>query len=122
MNTIDHIIENEKALLLAIKNRDLHTLDILLHDELLFNLPNGQTISKKDDLDTHQSGLMKIFSIEAQAQQVNIIGDTAIVAVTIALQGQYINDAIDGNFRYLRVWKQFNQQWKIIAGSCTALS
>lgn len=122
MSTTDHIIENEKALLLAIKNRDLHTLDILLHDELLFNLPNGQTISKKDDLDTHQSGLMKIFSIEAQAQQINIIGDTAIVAVTIALQGQYVNDAIDGNFRYLRVWKQFNEQWKIIAGSCTALS
>jgi hypothetical protein len=122
MNITDQIIANEEALLLAIKNRDINSLDNLLHHDLLFNLPNGQTITKAEDLDAHRSGQMTIFAIEAKEQQINIIDDSAIVAVKISLQGKYINDPIDGTFCYLRVWKNFKSQWKVIAGSCVELN
>lgn len=118
----DQIIASEKALLLAIKNRDIDSLNNLLHDDLLFNLPNGQTITKATDLDAHRSGQMTIFAIEAKEQQINMIGDTAVVAVTINLKGKYIDDSIDGTFGYLRVWKNFNNQWKVIGGSCVELN
>ena len=121
MTITDQLIASEKALLLAIKNRDIDSLDNLLHDDLLFNLPNGQTITKAVDLETHRSGQMTIFAIEAKEQQINIIGDTAIVAVMINLKGKYIDLPIDGIFSYLRVWKNFNNQWKVIAGSCIEL-
>ena len=121
MNITDQIIASEKALLLAIKDRDIASLDNLLHDDLLFNLPSGQTITKAADLDAHRSGQMTIFAIEAKEQQINMIGDTAVVAVTINLKGKYADEPIDGTFSYLRVWKNFNNQWKVIAGSCIEL-
>ncbi|KQC00343.1 nuclear transport factor 2 family protein [Pedobacter sp. Hv1] len=122
MNITDQIVASEKTLLKAIKDRDIASLDNLLHDDLLFNLPSGQTITKAADLDTHRSGLITIFTIEAKEQQINMIGDTAVVAVTINLKGKYIDHSIDGTFSYLRVWKNFNNQWKVIAGSCIELN
>ncbi len=121
MSTTDQIIANEEALLLAIKNRDINSLDNLLHDDLLFNLPNGQSVTKAEDLDTHRSGQITVFAIEAKAQQINIIEDTAIVTVKISLKGKYIDNPIDGTFCYLRVWKNFNNHWKVVAGSCIEL-
>ena len=50
------------------------------------------------------------------------IGDDVVVAVTVAINGNYLGQEIDGRFRYLRVWKRFGSDWKVIAGSVVALS
>lgn len=115
------IIDVENELLSAIKKADILVLQKLLHDDLLFNLPNGQTITKEIDLNGYRSGKMKIDLLEASDQLINSIGDSAIVCVTVLLKGTYENSPLDGAFRYVRVWKQFDDGLKVIAGSCVAL-
>jgi hypothetical protein len=114
------IINAEKELLSAIKNTDILVLERVLHDDLLFNLPDGQTITKEIDLNVYRSGKMKVHLLETSNQLINIIEDTAIVCVSVLLKGTYDNTPIDGAFRYVRVWKQFEEGLKVIAGSCVA--
>ncbi|TPG38854.1 nuclear transport factor 2 family protein [Flavobacterium pectinovorum] len=115
------IVNAEIELLTAIKNADVSALEKMLHDDLLFNLPDGQTITKEFDLTVYRSGKMKIDALEASDQIINIIDDTAVVAVTVLLKGNYDQSPLNGIFRYIRVWKQFDENLKVIAGSCVEL-
>jgi hypothetical protein len=121
MNIKDQIAENENRLLKAILESDITVLDELLHDDLLFNIPNGITVTKNMDLDNYRSGSMIVSSILPSDQIINVINDTAIVAVTLVLNGKYGEQSLDGKYRYLRVWKLFDNSWKVIAGSCVLL-
>ncbi|WP_163410109.1 nuclear transport factor 2 family protein [Flavobacterium ajazii] len=120
MNT-ETIVNAEIQLLTAIKNADVSVLEKMLHDDLLFNLPDGNTITKEFDLNSYRSGKMKIDSLEASDQIINIINDIAVVVVTISLKGMFDNNLINGTFRYIRVWKEYGESLKVIAGSCVAL-
>jgi small nuclear ribonucleoprotein (snRNP)-like protein len=118
---IETVVNAEIELLTAIKNADVSALEKFLHDDLLFNLPDGNTITKEFDLNSYRSGKMKISSLEASDQSINIIDDSAVVAVTVSLKGTYDNNVLDDAFRYIRVWKQFDGNLKVIAGSCVVL-
>lgn len=120
MRTED-IVNAEIELLTAIKYADVSALEKILHDDLLFNLPDGQTITKEFDLNSYRSGKMKIDTLEASDQIISVIGDSAVVSVLVLLKGTYDNNALDGAFRYIRVWKQFDESLKVIAGSCIQL-
>jgi ketosteroid isomerase-like protein len=117
MTQDEQIIKCEKRLIEALKIGDIKALDALLHDNLIFNIPTGQTITKSMDIENYQSGIMKVSEILATDQIIKSIGDISTVAVTLDLKGKYANQTIDGKFRYLRVWKLFDNSWKVIAGS-----
>ena len=85
-------------------------------------MPTGETITKEFDLNTYRSGKMKIDSLEASDQIINSIDDSAVVTVSISLKGTYDNNPINGVFKYIRVWKQFDGNLKVIAGSCIQLA
>jgi len=116
-NMKEQIIESEKRLLTAFQNNDTKILEGLLHDNLLFVIPTGQTITKTMDLENMRLGNMKVHSISSSEQQINLIGDNAIVSVLIELKGKYLEHPIDGKFRYIRVWKLIDDTWKVIGGS-----
>ncbi|MFY0600184.1 MAG: nuclear transport factor 2 family protein [Cyclobacteriaceae bacterium] len=107
----------EQDLLNAMKNCDIQKLDELLHDDLLFNIPTGHTITKTMDLETYSSGNMKIQEISPSNQQINLIGDNAIVSISVEMKGVYMNKSLDGKYRLIRVWKLLHNKWKVIAGS-----
>lgn len=121
MNTIEKIISLESRLLTAIQTGDVEDLNVLLHEDLLFNLLNGVTITKAIDMETYTSGNLVVNSITPSEQQINIINDTAVVSVKIELNVVYHAQSVAGIFRYLRVWKSFDQEWKVIAGSCVSI-
>jgi ketosteroid isomerase-like protein len=118
---INAVINAEIELLTAIKNADVPALERLLHPDLLFNLPDGQTITKQFDLDSYRSGKMKIEVLEASDQLINIIGDAAVVSVLVLLKGNYDNQPVNGVYRYLRVWKKSEANMQVIAGSCVSV-
>lgn len=122
MTTEEQILECEKLLLIAIKNSDTTTLEKLMHDDLVFNIPTGQTITKEMDLQNYSFGVMKIINIEASDYLIKTIENDAIVTVTIDLEATYAEQKIKGVFRYLRIWKNTNSTWKIIAGSGIQMS
>lgn len=111
------IVKVEKEIVMAMKNSDVKKLNELLHEELLFNIPNGQTITKALDIETYSSGNMRIDEIKSTEQEINLIGENAVVSVIVEIKGNYFDNPIDGKFKILRVWKLFNSQWKVIAGS-----
>lgn len=117
MTQTDQIIESEKRLIEAMKNSDIKTLDELLYDNLVFIIPTGQIITKSMDLENYQSGSMIISEIVATEQSIKAIDDISTVTLTLFLKGKYEGQIIDGKYKYLRVWKLFDNSWKVIAGS-----
>ena len=59
MTQEEHIIDSETRLLNAMKASDIEVLDELLHDDLIFNIPTGQTITKPMDIET--MGKMNVY-------------------------------------------------------------
>jgi hypothetical protein len=116
------VIANEKNLLSAMKTNNVELLDQLLHDELLFNGPSGETVTKAMDLENYRSGNINLHTVEPSDLMLNIVGDDVVVAVTVEILGNYLGQEINGKFRYLRVWKLFENNWKVIAGSVVTLS
>ncbi|MEA5605767.1 nuclear transport factor 2 family protein [Nostoc sp. UHCC 0252] len=116
------VIANEKNLLSAMKTNNVELLDQLLHDELLFNGPSGETATKAMDLENYRSGNINLHTLESSDLMLNMVGDDIVVAVTVEILGNYLGQEIDGKFRYLRVWKLFENNWKVIAGSVVTLN
>jgi hypothetical protein len=113
----EDIITCENDLLAAFKNKDFRRLDELLHDGLLFVIPNGQIKTKAVTIEMYRSGDLFIDSISSSDQQIYFIGDNAVVSFILEMRGKYFDQRIDGKFQYLRVWKLFGDTWKVIAGS-----
>lgn len=111
------ITECEKRFLEAIKTKDLDTLDELIHEDVLFLLPNGHTLTKPQVLDNYREGNIMISMSTSSEIKMNVIGDTAVITLNIELQGRYFDQVINSHFRYLRVWKLFFGHWKVIAVS-----
>ena len=115
------ILEIEKQLLEAMKKSDIEILDQLLHEDLLFVLPSGEVITKKMDLETHKSGNLVLDEITSSIDSIKQIGENVVVTLSTKIAGKMLEQNFEGNFRYLRVWKMFDDQLKVIAGSCIAI-
>jgi len=116
------IIASENSLLEAMKTNNVERLEALLHDDLLFNGPTGETATKALDLQNYRSGNIHLHKVASSDQTIRLIGDNAVVVVTVLLQGDYLGQALDDKFRYIRVWKLAEGTWKVIAGSVVPLS
>jgi ketosteroid isomerase-like protein len=116
------VIASERNLLEAMKTSNVERLDALLHDDLLFNTPDGVTATKATDLTNYRSGGIHLHTVASSDQTIRVFGDTAVVAVTVELRGTYLDQVLDGRFRYIRTWKRDEQGWKVIAGSVVPLS
>jgi ketosteroid isomerase-like protein len=109
--------ETEQKLLEAMKKSDIEMLDRLLHDDLLFVLPSGDVITKQMDLETHKSGNLTLQEITSSIDSISQINDTVVVTLSSKIMGKMLEQEFEGNFRYIRVWKMFDGQLKVIAGS-----
>ena len=49
--------------------------------------------------------------------EVKITGDTAISIVTMKAKGKMMGTPLEGQFRYFRVWKRFDDTLKIVGAS-----
>lgn len=119
--TKEQIIEAENNLIEAMKINDVETLDQLLHDDLLFITPDGQTITKKMDLDSHKSKTMIIEEIIPTIEKINLIEETAVVTIVFNTKGKMLGTPIAGKYRYIRFWKLVESTLKVIGGSCTPI-
>lgn len=116
--TKNEITDLENKLVDGIKNSDITFLDQVLHNDLLFLAPNGQIITKAIDLASHQAGEMIVEQLILTIEEINIVDDTAIVVVVYNTKGTMLGSPIQGQFRYIRIWKQFPDGLKVIGGSC----
>lgn len=114
---MNEILKLEEKIVDAIVSSNVEVLDYLLHDELVFVNHLGMTISKNDDLAPHISGDLKIIDIKISDQQIRYFEDTAVIIVSKKIKGSYLHQEFESLFKFTRIWKLFNQQWKVIAVS-----
>ena len=119
--TKTEILNQENKLYTAIQESNVAMLDELLHEDLLFVIPNGEVITKEMDLQTYRSGNIKINKLVPKVENLNILGDLAIITLTIELQGSYQNNVFESKYRYIRFWKEFPVGIKVVGGSGTAI-
>ncbi|MCP2731177.1 nuclear transport factor 2 family protein [Limnofasciculus baicalensis] len=117
------IIECEERLRLAMLHSDVKELDELLAPELRFTSHLGELITKQDDLELHQSGLIKIEAVTPSEQYIKITGNVAIVFVRLRIVGTYAGAKADGDFRFTRIWTlSSNNTWHVVAGHSTLIA
>lgn len=114
-----HIEALENRLIEAMKISNVQELDVLLADDLIFTAHTGLLFTKQDDLNSHASGNIEIFSIDASEQKIRIEGNVAIVSVLLEISGSFFGNTEVGFFRFTRVWKDHGAQWQIIAAHST---
>ncbi len=112
------IEEMEFRLIEGIKKSDIVFLDKTIHDDLLCMIPNGQIITKEMDLNSHKAGEMVVDTLGLTIEDIRIIGDTAVSVVIYDTKGKMLGNPIEGKFKYIRVWKRFDEDLKVIAASC----
>jgi ketosteroid isomerase-like protein len=112
------IEEMESRLIDGIINNDLDFLDKVLHDDLLSMAPNGQIITKEMDMNSHRQGTMVVDELIPEIEQIQIIGDVAIVIITYLTKGKMFGTPIEGKFKYNRIWKRCGNELKVISVSC----
>ena len=74
------------------------------------------------DLASHQGGAMRVEQLIPTIEDVKIINDTAIAIIVYHTKGSMLGNPVQGQFRYIRIWKKFNDGLKVIGGSCFQLS
>ena len=119
--SISNVKEAEDQLLSALLKSNLEAINELLHDDLIFIIPTGQIITKAMDLENYKTGSMKVHSLEVSDQEISLFQDTAVVAVVVNLKGTFMDQPIDGTYRYLRYWKDFDNTLKVIGGASIQL-
>ncbi len=115
--TENTILEHENKLYNAIKESDITTLNELLHEDLLFIIPSGEVITKEMDLKAYKERALKVAELYPQVENLNIIGDLAIITLTMGLKGEFNDEPFEANYRYIRFWKKFVGGLKVVGGS-----
>ena len=114
---IEEIVKLEEVIIEATLYSDVAVLDALLHADLVFVNHKGMLISKQEDLATHLRGDLKFKAILLADQHIGLFGDTAVVSIFKDISGTYLGEEFESRVRFTRVWKQFEQGWKVISAT-----
>jgi ketosteroid isomerase-like protein len=110
------IIDAEERLRLAMLASDVSVLNELLAPELIFTNHLGQLMTKQDDLNAHESGMIRIDELNASEQHIQFYGEVVIVLVRMQISGSYAGQPASGDFRFTRVWAVSSSgNWHIVA-------
>ncbi|SHF94046.1 nuclear transport factor 2 family protein [Dysgonomonas macrotermitis] len=117
MELKQEIIKCEETLLEAMRTADLATLDKLISDDLIFNVPDGSMITKQMDLDAYKSGNMVLETMDCVDREIQVSGDTAVVSTQVFMKGYFMQQPMEGRTRFFRTWKKVDGNWQIIGGA-----
>lgn len=111
----------EHQLAEAIRVNDIDLLDEMLHDDLLCIIPGGVTITKAMDMASHRAGDMQVDKLDLTIEEIRIIDNTAISTTRYNTKGTLQGNPMEGELKYIRVWKVTNNKVQVIAASCMPL-
>lgn len=117
----DKIIQKEEELRLAMLANDVTKLDLLIDESLVFICPDGSLATKEMDLAAHRSKLQNMSEITPSEQIIVLYDNLATVTVRMSVKGSFNAIEISGDYRYLRVWKKFGEDYRIVSGSVSKI-
>ncbi len=114
----EQIMDCENKLLDYKDHNHIQSIEELLHEELLFNIPGGITLTKQMLMDIHYSGKFITESFSKSDYKIHIVGDNAIVSMKVKMSGKFFNKAIKNQkLHFIRVWKLCDGSWKVITAA-----
>lgn len=121
MSTLDahgHSIDDAEDLLLnAMRASDLDALDALIADDLTFTLPDGTTIGKLDDIESHRTGATRferLTELSRGSREHDGAGTTETAVDAVIL---WNGNRIDAALTYTRSWRIIDGRWQIVSGA-----
>ena len=107
------MLAQERALQAAMLASDVDRLGRLLHDDLLAVGPDGQLADKAVDLQAHRTGVFRNAALTEEEVRVNVVGDTALTFVVLAIRGTIDGTDVSGRYRYSRTWTRATAPGKL---------
>ncbi|MCB0166240.1 MAG: nuclear transport factor 2 family protein [Anaerolineae bacterium] len=121
MDSAKIIIEYEERLRAAQLSSDTDELDLLLDEAIIFSALDGSIGRKEDDLNLHRSPDFRITKMEVIERDIVSFDTTVVVNVVMDASAVFGEEAQHEKIRYIRVWHQFSEGWRLIAGSMRAV-
>ena len=106
----------EERLWRAQLSGDVHALDDLIADDLLFTGLAGSLETKVADLQQHGSGALKIAKLDPLEFRVRVIPGGAITSVKMDAAAVIAGKLTSAILRYTRVWISEGGRWQIAGG------
>lgn len=107
----------EESLRKAMLGSDVDALDNLVSSSLIFTNHFGQVIGKREDLDAHRSGMLRLTRMDPSELKIVARDQHAVVSVRMFVEGTFSGSPFSTIFRYTRIWSLFESYgWKVIAG------
>jgi ketosteroid isomerase-like protein len=78
-DTTDTILQIERRIMTAIRNKDVLSLAPMLAEEFVYRTHFGAEASKSDFLDSIASFPIEVVSLQGEELKVNVFGETAIL-------------------------------------------
>jgi hypothetical protein len=100
---------------------DVSALDALLDESLVFTGPDGAIYDKHDDLEAHRRGAIRITQLEPSDERVQDFDSIVVVSVRMEMRGSFNGTPFEGPFRYTRVWRTQDREWRVVAGHVSAI-
>lgn len=116
MDDVTFINRYEAELRAAMLANDVDALSELLDDDLIFTGPDGQILSKEDDLSVHRGKLLHLHQLDLFETRIHPIGEMIAVTTKAILNGHFESTPFDGTFAYTRLWRQSDGCWRVIVG------
>jgi hypothetical protein len=91
------------------------SLQMLLHDELLYIHSNGLVETKQEMLQNNQSGELTYISVKTDSLQVRMINSTAIVTGEGLFNGVINETRFEARLLFTEVYIRQNDAWKLIS-------
>jgi hypothetical protein len=117
----DRTIDDAEDLLLdAMRASDLEALDALIADELTFTLPDGATIGKLDDLESHRTGATRFERITAISRSATEHAGEGTTETTVDAVIRWNGDRLEAALTYTRSWRIIDDRWQVVSGAAVA--
>lgn len=117
----DSLRAAESALRQAQLAGDAAALERLIDDDLVFTGPDGALYTKRDDLDAHRQGTIRITRMHPSEERVQLFGRIAVVSVRMEMDVVFRGETSTGPYRYTRVWRERLDGWCVVAGHVSAV-
>ncbi len=117
----EKVIESEREYLKAMLDGDVDKFDELINEEVQLNVPDGKTINKEMVLYAYKTKKIMVSKIRTIDLDIRVFNDVAIVNIVVELLGTFLEQPINGKYKFLRVWKESDKRWLLIGESSIIL-
>ena len=109
----------ETRLQAAMVASDVAALSDLLDDSVLYMSADGQALTKRQDLEAHRSGALRIGSLVEEEREVRLTGGgTGVTEVVATLEVVAAGRPMTTRLRYRRAWLH-TDSWRVVTAAAT---